>query len=115
MPRSADPQPELALQGSLFGEPEPAEAAAEPASDAAGDLSDAALGADAAARPRRRRQPEPSAPSPDTAGTADENEEDDDDLPACAHHSQVAPQQLTPMLPQYAELKAAHPRRVLLV
>ena len=74
MPRSADPQPELALQGSLFGEPEPAEAAAEPASDAAGDLSDAALGADAAARPRRRRQPEPSAPSPDTAGTADENE-----------------------------------------
>ena len=40
MPRSADPQPELALQGSLFGEPEPAEAAAEPASDAAGDLSD---------------------------------------------------------------------------
>ena len=114
MPRSADPQPELALQGSLFGEPEPAQAAAEPASDAAGDLSDAALGADAAARPRRRRQPEPSAPSPDTAGTADENEEDDDDLPAWAHHSQVDPQQLTPMLRHYVELKAAHPERVLL-
>ena len=57
MPRSADAQPELALQGSLFGEPEPAPSAsatgADPA-DAFDELSDAELGDDAAARPRRR-------------------------------------------------------------
>ena len=112
MPRSADPQPELALQGSLFGEPEPPEVPAQPGVDTSSDLSDAALGADAAARPRRRRQPEPSAPSPDTASTPEDQE--DDDLPAWAHHSQVDPQQLTPMLRHYVELKAAHPERVLL-
>ena len=76
------------------------------------EQTDANLCADAAARPRRRRQPEPSAPSPDTASTPDDPE--DDDLPPWAHHSQVDPQQLTPMLRHYVELKAAHPERVLL-
>jgi len=38
----------------------------------------------------------------------------DDDLPPWSHHSQVSPEQLTPMLRHYVELKAAHPDRVLL-
>ena len=119
MPRSADSQPELALQGSLFGEPEPAAAAGRPAADEpiadSGGLSDADLGADAIARPRKRQ----AAPETSTAGDStdtDEGETDntDDDQPAWAHHSQVDPAQLTPMLRHYVELKAAHPERVLL-
>ena len=96
-------QDSLALQGSLFGEHEPAkETTSCPVSASNPKLSeqtDANLCADAAARPRRRRQPEPSAPSPNTASTPDDPE--DDDLPPWAHHSQVDPQQLTPMLRHY--------------
>ena len=114
MPRSADPQPELALQGSLFGEPEPAASglpAADPPIAVSADLSDAALGADAAARPRKRKAP----PAPDDQSQPDADGNDsNDDQPAWAHHSQVNPQQLTPMLRNYVELKAAHPERVLL-
>ena len=114
MPRSADPQPELALQGSLFGEPEPAASgppAADPPITVSADLSDAALGADAAARPRQRQAP----PAPDDQSQPDADGNDsNDDQPAWAHHSQVNPQQLTPMLRHYVELKAAHPERVLL-
>jgi len=36
------------------------------------------------------------------------------DLPAWAHHSQLEPEQLTPVLRHYVELKRAHPERVLL-
>ena len=111
MPRSAESQPEIALQGSLFGDPVPPQTPAASASSS-GDLSDAALGADAAARPRlRQAQPPPAElnhPSPDG-----DDESSDDDQPAWAHHSQVDPQQLTPMLRHYVELKAAHPERVL--
>ena len=111
MPRSADPQPELALQGSLFGEPEPPQptAASDPGNS---DLSDAALGADAAARPRQRK----AQPAPDDQEQPDPDIDDsgEDDQPAWAHHSQVDPRQLTPMLRHYVELKAAHPQRVLL-
>ena len=111
MPRSASQPQDDALQGSLFGEPEPTPAA--PAPEAAADeLSDAELGADAAARPRTRRRAEPEA-SPATESTED-NAAIDDDAPAWAHHSQVEPQQLTPMLRHYVELKAEHPERVLL-
>ena len=57
-------------------------------------------------RPRsRQRQAAPAAPpaaSPDS------------DLPPWHHHGLVAPEQLTPMLRHYVELKAAHPDRVLL-
>ena len=119
MPRSADAQPELALQGSLFGEPEPAPSAsatgADPA-DAFDELSDAELGDDAAARPRRRSATQ-VASDPEHDSENDDNNESDDtesDAPAWAHHSQVEPQQLTPVLRHYAELKAAHPERVLL-
>ena len=38
----------------------------------------------------------------------------DSDLPPWHHHGLVAPEQLTPMLRHYVELKAAHPDRVLL-
>ena len=119
MPRSADSQPELALQGSLFGEPEPAAAAGRPAADEpiadSGGLSDAALGADAIARPRKRQAaPETSTASDSPDTDAGETDNTDDDQPAWAHHSQVDPAQLTPMLRHYVELKAAHPERVLL-
>ena len=112
MPRSADPQPELALQGSLFGEPEPPQPPAASELSSSSDLSDAALGADAAARPRQRQ----AQPAPADQGQPDSGGDDssDDDQPAWAHHSQVDPQQLTPMLRHYVELKAAHPERVLL-
>ena len=119
MPRSADSQPELALQGSLFGEPEPAAAAGRPAADEpiadSGGLSDTDLGADAIARPRKRQAaPETSTASDSPDTDAGETDNTDDDQPAWAHHSQVDPAQLTPMLRHYVELKAAHPERVLL-
>ena len=104
----------MALQGSLFGEPEPA-ASGPPAADqpiaVSADLSEAALGADASARPRKRQTP--PAPADQTPPDAD-GDDSNDDQPAWAHHSQVNPQQLTPMLRHYVELKAAHPERVLL-
>ena len=125
MAAPAEQQPELALQGSLFGEPE----AAQPktptqtkttgtALGALGDLDgsgldEAALAADASSRPRQRQaraanepgQSEPfPGPSQDTSS----------DLPPWHHHGLVDPEQLTPMLRHYVELKAAHPERVLL-
>ena len=59
MPRSASQSPDDALQGNLFGAPEPAapsvtSTASEPQA-ASHDLSDDELGADAAARPRTRQ------------------------------------------------------------
>jgi len=68
-------------------------------------------------RPRRRqRQPAPAAPPATTtnAATSDSPSDPDSDLPAWHHHSLVAPEQLTPMLRHYVELKRAHPDRVLL-
>ena len=109
--RSAESQPELTLQGSLFGAPEPAESSPDPARDP-GDLSDADLGADAAARPRQRQAMDATAT--DIAANSAENASEDSDEPAWSHHSQVDPQQLTPMLRHYVELKSAHPERVLL-
>ncbi|MEE2695633.1 MAG: DNA mismatch repair protein MutS, partial [Cyanobacteriota bacterium] len=109
MPGSAESQAEIALQGSLFGDPDPPEPprSEESADD---DLSDAALGADAASRPRQRKAAEPSPADPEP----DSDPGSDTDEPAWAHHSQVDAQQLTPMLRHYVELKAAHPERVLL-
>lgn len=102
-------QPELALQGSLFGlEPEPQP---EPPPQ---ELEAADLAADAAARPRQRQpraEPttEPAAPDNNEGATAADN-----DLPPWHHHALVEPEQLTPMLRHYVELKRAHPERVLL-
>ena len=111
VPQSAESQPELTLQGSLFGEPEPVESTPEPGIDA-GDLSDEALGADAAARPRQRQAKEATAT--DIPNQAEKDASEASDEPAWSHHSQVDPQQLTPMLRHYVELKHAHPERVLL-
>ena len=69
------------------------------------------LTADAASRPRRRTPADHNAEDHDS--NTDESSDNSDD-PAWAHHSQVDPQQLTPMLRHYVELKAAHPERVLL-
>ena len=112
MPRSASQPPDDALQGNLFGAPEPA-TSHNPAAETvapADDLSDQELGADAAARPRQRRVQE----VPTDPQQADGTQPDDSDQPAWAHHSRVDPLQLTPMLRHYVELKAAHPERVLL-
>ena len=54
----------------------------------------------------------PNPAASDTDSNHDANS--DDDLPPWSHHSQVSPEQLTPMLRHYVELKAAHPERVLL-
>ena len=120
MAAPAEQQPELAIQGSLFGEPE----AAQPktpsqtkttgtALGALGDLDEAALAADASSRPRQRQaraasEPDQSEPSPGPSPDASS------DLPPWHHHGLVDPEQLTPMLRHYVELKAAHPERVLL-
>ena len=116
VPRSAESQPELTLQGSLFGEPE---LAPSPADQQAGatDLSDAELHRDAVERPRQRRDPAPASAESDASSAAasdDVNPDPEDDAPAWANHNQVDRQQLTPMLRHYVELKAAHPERVLL-
>ena len=122
------------MQGNLFGDPEPARpdnsqptGRADRHGNGAGTtpLNDAALTADAEARPRQRQaseetataaqdgvndQPDNDNPSANTSLL----ESNDDDLPAWSHHSLVEPAQLTPMLRHYVELKAAHPERVLL-
>ena len=62
-------------------------------------------------RPRsRQRQAAPAAPPVATTASSSP----DSDLPPWHHHGLVAPEQLTPMLRHYVELKAAHPDRVLL-
>ena len=113
MPRSASPSPDDALQGNLFGVPEPATTTAPSSEPEAAnhDLSDDELGADAAARPRTRQATTSEASSESPAANDSEPSSDE---PAWAHHSQLDPLQLTPMLRHYVELKAAHPERVLL-
>ena len=120
MPRFAARSEAQTLQGSLFGAPEPAGTPSPPAISPVAnheldDLTDASLSADAAARPRQRQQREEA--NTNNTGPASEGSAADDDTsdaPAWAHHSQVDPEQLTPMLRQYVELKAEHPDRVLL-
>ena len=120
----------MALQGNLFGEPEPSgkerrSAASSP--EASPELDDASLTADAQSRPRQRqasaasdtgegppREAASGAERTDSEGTALNKDTADNDLPAWSHHSLVDPLQLTPMLRHYVELKAAHPERVLL-
>ncbi|EAQ70249.1 DNA mismatch repair protein MutS [Synechococcus sp. RS9909] len=121
MPRSAAQPPEQALQGNLFGAPEPAadpqpqRSRSDQDAAATADLSDASLSADARQRPRQRREQEAEAtPASDHGNEAADAHDDGSDAPAWAHHSQVDPLQLTPMLRHYVELKAAHPERVLL-
>ena len=128
-------QPELSLQGSLFGiDPEPQACGpgdGQEHGDATGQDTD---GEAAAQRPRprqRRRSSDASSPvgmaAESDAGASGENIaagsntsnadrecDHDDDLPAWHHHSLVEPEQLTPMLRHYVELKTAHPERVLL-
>ena len=112
---------EMALQGSLFGSPEPTSSSKPDqrasAAEFRGDLSDQQLTADAEQRPRARRQQQNEASAAAEDNTPDSvaaSAEGNDDLPAWAHHSLVDPLQLTPMLRHYVELKAAHPERVLL-
>ena len=85
-------------------------------------LDDLELTEDAKQRPRLRKHSEFSGGSQTeatkTETTANDSCENDssnnDDLPPWSHHSQVKPDQLTPMLRHYVELKLAHPERVLL-
>ena len=114
MPRSAAQPEEQALQGNLFGGPDPTETAANTQANAhltaeLEDLSDANLSADAAARPRQRQCITHNHSAQDTDEPAD-----DSDMQAWAHHSQVDQSLLTPMLRHYVELKSGHPDRVLL-
>ncbi|MEY4431597.1 MAG: mismatch repair protein MutS, partial [Cyanobacteriota bacterium] len=110
----SEQSPEVALQGDLFGgSAKPLDPPSDPAAPtpiAAEAQAADQLIADAQRRPRQRRQTQgPKAdPSPATPAA------DDNDLPPWHHHSLVDPQQLTPMLRHYVELKAAHPERVLL-
>ena len=112
----ADPT-ELALQGSLFGlEPDPVAQtpALEPSSE---ELNDADLEKDARSRPRPRKTRTPINLNEDVAETeapVSGPEGNNGDLPPWHHHSLVDPEQLTPMLRHYVELKAQHPERVLL-
>ena len=128
MAAPAEQQPELALQGSLFGEPEAAQPKAQTKTTATtlgsqGDLDgsgldEAALAADASSRPRQRQAR--AANEPGQSESSPENSPDppsqdaSSDLPPWHHHGLVDPEQLTPMLRHYVELKAAHPERVLL-
>ena len=119
MSRSAARSEAQTLQGSLFGALEPAEATTNHSIQTADpeleDLSDASLSADAAARPRRRQErSENTSQCTDPSAAGSGADDDSSDEPAWAHHSQVDPAQLTPMLRHYVELKAEHPERVLL-
>jgi DNA mismatch repair protein MutS len=99
-------QPELALQGSLFGPSGEAEGAAE-----AADAAEAPAGPH---RKRNRQQTPATRAATTDSPPAASGSSADDDLPPWHHHSLVEPEQLTPMLRHYVELKRAHPERVLL-
>ena len=113
----------LGIQGDLFGESAKANGRksashrkpTSASSEAPKELDSAALSADAAQRPRQRKAaaatPAPEAAEPSETPAA---EPADSDLPQWHHHSLVEPEQLTPMLRHYVELKRAHPERVLL-
>ena len=112
MPGPSDDPTEIALQGSLFSDAEPAVSSTGVEPPTAGEaFSDTELTADAASRPRRRAPVDHN--TADHDNNTDDSSDDSDD-PAWAHHSQVDPQQLTPMLRHYVDLKAAHPERLLL-
>ena len=128
------PEPGPAVQGSLFGAPEPAPAslgsgrrrrpgalapsqALPPGEAPAPSLQREQLLADALARPRQRRQAAQPESSQDTNAISTAPAAApalDGDLPPWHHHDLVDPNQLTPMLRHYVELKRAHPERVLL-
>jgi DNA mismatch repair protein MutS len=135
---STPQQPDLALQGSLFGLDPTTEGGESPSSSGAGrnktkrtaptnaapasterfdadpdgdPLDATALAADASRRPRQRR---PTTTAQGESANAAKDEHADHDLPAWHHHSLVDLEQLTPMLRHYVDLKAAHPERVLL-
>lgn len=104
----------LEIQGDLFGGadgPTDGAAADPPTADHA--TADTTPSGEAAPRPRQRRQPAP-APNRQPAAGESPGAGADSDLPAWHHHGLVDPQQLTPMLRHYVELKAAHPERLLL-
>ena len=94
MPRSASQPQDNALQGNLFGAPEPAAPSTTATSNepeaATHDLSDDELGADAAARPRTRQTKSSDTTSKLSAARDSEPSRDD---PAWAHHSQPDPPQ----------------------
>ena len=111
----------LEIQGDLFGAASGGASSGgeRPSAEQKREALDAKALSEAAQRPRQRRQP----PNPGPAKAAPENPaapsdeppgEGDTDLPAWHHHGLVDPQQLTPMLRHYVELKAAHPERLLL-
>jgi len=84
-------------------------AALEAANSKTAELkNDRALVADASSRPRHRQA------SRERPGLEPTSAAPDDALPPWQHHNLVKPEQLTPMLRHYVELKAAHPERVLL-
>ncbi len=105
------------LQGNLFGDF--TEASKESIStkkivDASKThLSDLQLAEDAKKRPRRRLKPNPSHKN-ETASLEKNINTSNDEEPAWANHSMVDPNQLTPVLRHYVELKAANPSKVLL-
>ena len=115
------PQPDLALQGNLFGDAEPASSAPIKGQNKQSEpdqLDDLELTQDAKQRPRQRqlqRQEQQQHSEPNKSdNTSNPDTSSDDDLPPWSHHSQVKPEQLTPMLRHYVELKADPPERVLL-
>ncbi|MDA0718337.1 MAG: DNA mismatch repair protein MutS [Cyanobacteria bacterium] len=67
-----------------------------------------AAGPPSLALPRSRQRQAAPAATPQASSTSDS------DLPPWHHHALVEPEQLTPMLRHYVELKANHPDRVLL-
>ena len=100
---------DLGVQGDLFGA---AKAADADQGLAASDSAGANTLSQVARRPRQRQRSPAADPAPSAGSPAAEPA--DTDLPAWHHHSLVDPQQLTPMLRHYVELKAAHPERLLL-
>lgn len=110
----------LDVQGDLFGAPVQAggrksasQRKAVSSSEPTAELDPEALSADAAQRPRQRKATA-AAPEAQEAAATPAAESTASDLPRWHHHSLVDPQQLTPMLRHYVELKLAHPERVLL-
>ena len=103
------------LQGSLFGEADPIEdqiQTAKTVSNEIDEISDKDLTIDAKERPRKRKKNDQNENIIFKINSKNNNSLSKDE--SWTHHSQVNPDELTPVLKHYVELKIKNPNRILL-
>ncbi len=106
------------LQGSLFGEKKPildaSKSHQQQPEKKTENLSDEYLTNDAKRRPRQRQEAKNLRSRADAIQETHSNATIETDLPTWSNHALVNPEQVTPVLRHYVELKSKNPDRILL-